>query len=64
MSKISGTGTKRFGGLLNKGRDKCDVTSHSKQCGDAREISKGHKQWISHEKEIDHTHADIKNPHQ
>lgn len=44
MSKGSGTGSKRMGARLNKGMDKCDATSHSKQCGRAKKVSKGNKQ--------------------
>lgn len=40
MSKNTGMGRKRFG---SKGEaiDKCDVASHSKQCGKQRKVSKG-----------------------
>jgi hypothetical protein len=41
MSKGSGMGRKRIGALSNKGMDKCDVGSHSKQCGRPKEITKG-----------------------
>lgn len=41
MSKGSGMGRKRSNLKLNKGLDKCDMTSHSKQCGRIKKISKG-----------------------
>lgn len=41
MSKNTGMGRKRPGAKANKGMDKCDATSHSKQCGKARNVSKG-----------------------
>lgn len=41
MSKGSGIGSKRAAIKLNKGMDKCDAASHSKQCGKAKEVSKG-----------------------
>ena len=41
MSKGSGMGRKRPALKLNKGMDKCDVASHSKQCGQSKEVSKG-----------------------
>lgn len=41
MSKGSGTGSKRGSLKSNKGMDKCDAASHSKQCGRAKEVSKG-----------------------
>lgn len=42
MSKNTGMGRKRPALKLNKGMDKCDATSHGKQCGSAKEVSKGH----------------------
>ena len=44
MSKNSGMGRKRGALKLNKGMDKCDSSSHSKQCGRQKEITKGHFQ--------------------
>lgn len=41
MSKGSGMGRKRIANKLNKGMDKCDASSHSKQCGRIKEVSKG-----------------------
>ncbi|MDD3420600.1 MAG: hypothetical protein PHE78_08435 [Candidatus Gastranaerophilales bacterium] len=41
MSKGSGMGRKRTALKLNKGMDKCDASSHSKQCGRERVVSKG-----------------------
>lgn len=41
MSKGSGTGRRRIAQKLNKGMDKCDSTSHGKQCGKAKVVSKG-----------------------
>ncbi len=41
MSKGSGMGRKRPALKLNKGMDKCDATSRSKQCGREKIISKG-----------------------
>lgn len=41
MSKGSGMGRKRSSLKSNKGMDKCDATSHSKQCGNTNKISKG-----------------------
>lgn len=41
MSKGSGMGRKRPSIKMNKGMDKCDASSHGKQCGKAREVSKG-----------------------
>lgn len=52
MSKGSGMGRKRGAQKLNKGMDKCDATSHGKQCGRAKEVTKGKRQWMSPEKEI------------
>lgn len=46
MSKNSGMGSKRIGARLNKGMDKCDVSSHGKQCGRIRQITKGGKMHI------------------
>lgn len=43
MTKGGGTGTKRIGARVNKGMDKCDATSHGKQCGRAKKVSKGNK---------------------
>lgn len=40
MTKGGGIGTKRYGGLMNKGQDKCDVASHGKQCGNALKVTK------------------------
>jgi len=59
MSKGSGMGRKRIGSKMEKGIDRCDVSSHSKQCGRAKEVSKGNKKWISTEKEIIPFQADI-----
>jgi len=59
MSKGSGMGQKRDGSRNNKGMDKCDASSHSKQCGRAKKVSKGSKQWMSPEAEIDSFQADI-----
>ena len=42
MSKNSGMGRKRAALKLNKGMDKCDSSSHSKQCGREKTVSKGH----------------------
>lgn len=52
MSKGSGMGRKRGSPKSNKGLDRCDATSHGKQCGAAKEVTKGKKQWMSPEKEI------------
>lgn len=41
MSKGSGMGRKRIANKLNKGMDRCDASSHSKQCGRIKEVSKG-----------------------
>lgn len=41
MSKGSGMGRKRANVKMNKGLDKCDASSHSKQCGGAKKVSKG-----------------------
>lgn len=41
MSKNTGMGRKRTALKLNKGMDKCDMASHSKQCGRAKRVSKG-----------------------
>lgn len=41
MSKESGMGRKRSNLKVNKGMDKCDAASHSKQCGRIKEVSKG-----------------------
>lgn len=41
MSKEGGMGRKRIGARMNKGMDKCDVTSHGKQCGRPKDVSKG-----------------------
>lgn len=41
MSKGSGMGRKRVAQKLNKGMDKCDLASHSKQCGRGKQVSKG-----------------------
>ena len=41
MSKNTGMGRKRITQKISKGMDKCDVASHSKQCGNAKEVSKG-----------------------
>jgi hypothetical protein len=46
MSKGSGIGQKRMGTALNKGMDKCEAGSHSKQCGRPQKVSKG-KKWIN-----------------
>lgn len=43
MSKGSGMGQKRIGAKINKGMDRCDAASHSKQCGRPKEVSKGKK---------------------
>jgi len=59
MSKGSGMGRKREGEHMNKGMDRCDAASHSKQCGRAKKVSKGNKKWISEEPEINPFHADI-----
>lgn len=48
MSKNTGMGRKRIGSKLEKGIDRCDVHSHSKQCGRALKVSKG-KQMIKGE---------------
>lgn len=53
MSKGSGMGQKRIGARLNKGMDRCDAASHGKQCGRAKEVSKGNKHWMSQEKNIE-----------
>lgn len=52
MSKNSGMGRKRSATKLNKGMDKCDASSHSKQCGKGKEVSKGNKHWASEIEEI------------
>lgn len=52
MSKGSSMGRKRGAQKLNKGMDKCDVASHGKQCGSAKEVTKGKKHWMSPEKEL------------
>ena len=59
MSKGSGMGQKRIGARLNKGMDKCDATSHSKQCGRPMEVSKGNKKWTGQEKEINPFQSDV-----
>ena len=59
MSKGSGMGRKRIADKLSKGKDKCDAASHSKQCGSAKEVTKGKKAWMSEEKEIQPFYADI-----
>ena len=59
MSKGSGMGQKRDGARINKGMDKCDASSHSKQCGRAKNVSKGNKSWTSEEVEINPFHSDI-----
>lgn len=41
MSKGSGMGRKRIAQKNSKGMDKCDVSSHSKQCGNINKVSKG-----------------------
>lgn len=41
MSKNTGMGRKRGNLKENKGMDKCDFTSHSKQCGRPQKVSKG-----------------------
>lgn len=41
MSKGSGMGRKRVGSKMEKGIDRCNVNSHSKQCGRAKDVSKG-----------------------
>lgn len=41
MSKGSGMGRKRAALKSNKGMDKCDMASHGKQCGRAKQVSKG-----------------------
>ena len=56
MSKGSGMGQKRSGDKLNKG---CDASSHSKQCGKAKKVSKGSKSWVSEDVEINPFHSDI-----
>ncbi|MFA7658614.1 MAG: hypothetical protein WCY19_04210 [Candidatus Gastranaerophilaceae bacterium] len=43
MSKNTGMGRKRIAQKINKGMDKCDASSHSKQCGRLKEITKGNK---------------------
>lgn len=40
MSKGSGMGRKRTAQKINKGMDKCDASSHSKQCGRPKELLK------------------------
>ena len=55
-------GRKRVANKLNKGLDKCDSASHSKQCGREKEVSKGNKKWTSTEKEINAFHAEIRIP--
>lgn len=52
MSKGSGMGRKRGAQKLNKGMDKCDAASHGKQCGSAKEVTKGKKHWMSEEKSL------------
>lgn len=41
MSKNTGMGRKRGSLKQNKGMDKCDFSSHSKQCGRINKITKG-----------------------
>ena len=41
MSKGSGMGRKRVPQKISKGLDKCDVLSHSKQCGRPKDVYKG-----------------------
>lgn len=41
MSRESGMGRKRIGARINKGMDKCDASSHTKQCGRPKKVSKG-----------------------
>lgn len=41
MSKGSGMGRKRVAQKLNKGMDKCNPISRSKQCGRLKEVTKG-----------------------
>lgn len=45
MTKGGGIGQKRIGARVNKGMDKCDAASHSKQCGRPKEVSKGSKSF-------------------
>jgi len=44
MSKGSGMGRKRSGAHPEKGIGRCDMSSHSKQCGNGKYVSKGSKQ--------------------
>lgn len=41
MSKNTGMGRKRITQKLSKGIDKCDFSSHSKQCGRPQQVTKG-----------------------
>ena len=59
MSKGSGMGQKRQGERQNKGMDKCDGLSHGKQCGKAKEVSKGNKHWKGETKTLN---TNITNP--
>lgn len=59
MSKGGGIGRKRNALKLNKGMDKCDASSHSKQCGRGKEVSKGNKKWMSLGEEINPHKAEI-----
>jgi hypothetical protein len=52
MSKGSGMGRKRVSSSLTKGLDQCDAASHGKQCGKAKEVTKGNKRWMSEEKDV------------
>jgi len=45
MSKGSGMGRKRSGAHPEKGIGRCGSSSHSKQCGNAKYVSKGPKQF-------------------
>lgn len=59
MSKGSGMGQKRDGSRFNKGMDHCDATSHGKQCGKAKSVSKGNKKWTSSEIRINPFYSEI-----
>jgi len=63
MSKNTGIGRKRIGSKMEKGIDRCDVSSHGKQCGRPTKVTKGNKQWTSQEKEINPFHEHIPKYH-
>jgi len=54
MSKNTGMGRKRIAQKINKGMDKCDASSHGKQCGRAKNVSKGAHFAVSEHSEVEH----------